>query len=160
MYKWIQIFLIFKINLLLISISLKSLWLLRKIILKFFFPSRLPEVNPLLHLTTLHFSDAALLLRLLRTIATHKAQACLWSRGWGKHQTQSCLNLSRHACCLPVAVSAGHLIATYQGNPCYLDNHIGRSVNGVQTKGASHFYFIQIKIKNNDFYIIWDVIPI
>ena len=48
-----------------------------------------PAVNPLLHLTTLHFS-VSLSQRLLRTISIDKLsdpQASLVSRGWGKHYT-------------------------------------------------------------------------
>ena len=141
-YRWIQIVLILIINVFLIYFCLQILWFLRKIILKFFFPSRLPEVNTLLHLITWLRSLSQRLLRAI--VVRDKAQGCLASRGWEKHhQTQSCL---------PVAVldSSFHSHISYPGNPCHLDNWIGRPVKGTpiqpkRRKPFLHFYFIQCK---------------
>jgi len=57
------------------------------------------EVNPLLHLNTLHFSDETLAQGLGRAIATARlsdVQLCPSSLGWRKHrQAQTCSNLPR-----------------------------------------------------------------
>ena len=117
-----------------ISFSIKFVWFLRKIILKYF---RLPEDNPLLRLNTWHYSDRRVAVAETTADDCYKQSAGLSSEQREREASPDTIMFK------PVATRSLSASAPsfkshnlYHGSPCYLGNRIGRFVKTTRLKKA------------------------